>query len=185
MITTTVSWKDAAGERNYALPISPQVDLTKDTTVTFDLAQAKKITVETPKPTQTYNLPWFGYQRLAVKLWQINESVHAPYGAQNYWVLPTSKVTQGTFRSYDQFLMGAPPVRMSTTGSAGVALHPKYQSLDPQIPEAFRAPPASARVRGAVPNDPTSQAKTFTASSSCSRWTTCALIRAPGPPSTA
>ncbi len=133
-VTTSVSWKDAAGEWNYALPIAPQVDLTKDTTVTFDLTQAKKITVQTPKPTQTYD-SWFGFQRLAVRPWQINESVHAQYRAQNYWALPTGKVTQGTLRFYDQHLMGAPPVSMSTTGTAGVALHPQYQSLDPQYPK--------------------------------------------------
>ncbi len=130
LVATTAQWKDPGGDWNFAQPVATQVDLTRDRSVTFDLARARKLTVSTPHPTERYDA-WFGYQRIGVRgSWQVTARTQAAYGAQNYWVLPTGTVTQGTFRHFDQYLLGAPPVRMT---AAGRELRPRYQSLEPEV----------------------------------------------------
>ncbi|MEQ7006661.1 S8 family serine peptidase [Actinopolymorpha sp. B17G11] len=134
MVATSVSWKDVDGEWNHALPIAPQVDLSADTRVSFDLQKAKKLTVKAPRPTESYDA-WMGYQRIdARKRWHVEGDVDAPYGAQNYWMLPTGKVTQGTFGSVSQHLRGEPLIRMTAVGQPG-RLDPAYQGVDPKYPK--------------------------------------------------
>ncbi|HEY7047522.1 MAG TPA: S8 family serine peptidase [Jatrophihabitantaceae bacterium] len=136
MVGNSVTWKDSHGDWNSALPVAPQVDLTRDTTVSFDVNRAREISVATPRPTQTYDA-FFGYQRVdAASHWQVSADLHAGYGSQNYWMIPTERrVTEGSFRLYSQHLLGAPPIGMTELAGRSRPLHPRYQGLDPQYPK--------------------------------------------------
>ncbi|GAA2419639.1 S8 family serine peptidase [Actinomadura vinacea] len=140
-VNTYVSWRDAGGELNSALVTSPEVKADRDMTVTLDLRKAEKVSVRTPKQAEGYGAN-FGYRRVpATKNGYLDLTSNLPYGALNMWMLPTKKVTQGSFLAFSQHLLGVSPVTMR--GRRLPSLHPQYQpgwrqtdiNEDPGIPK--------------------------------------------------
>ncbi|MFG1997905.1 S8 family serine peptidase [Spirillospora sp. NPDC048911] len=124
-LNTYVSWRDAGGTLNSALVTSPEVKADGDTTVTLDLRKATKVSVRTPKQAEGF-AGNFGYRRIpATKDGYLDLTSDLPYGALNMWMLPTKKVTQGSFLAFSQHLLGASPVTMRGPGLP--SLHPQYQ----------------------------------------------------------
>jgi len=133
-VQAVVSWRDSAGERQYAMPIAPEVSLDRDTTLRFDLNQAKRLTVKTPTPTETYD-GGVTLQRVAAGGgWNVRSELAPEYGSHNYWLLPTKPVTLGEFHLSTHQLRGAQPVTMSVLRHGHSSLHPRYQVADETVP---------------------------------------------------
>ncbi|WP_433183764.1 S8 family serine peptidase [Actinoallomurus sp. CA-150999] len=126
-LTTYATWRDADHRINSALVTAPEVDADHDTAVTLDLRKARKVSVRTPRPTEGYAAQ-FGLRRVpATGTGYLTLTGDMPYGSLNMWMLPTTKVTQGTFLAFSQHLLGAPPVTMRGRWRGAPALHPEYQ----------------------------------------------------------
>ncbi|MEV4110307.1 S8 family serine peptidase [Nonomuraea sp. NPDC049695] len=133
-VMSAVAWRGADGEWVQALPVEPQIEITKDTTVTLDLRKARKVSVETPRDSEVY-LSQYTFRRQAANgVAAIDaESLYPQYGIDDYLMLPTRKVTQGTFHLTGRYQMGAPAIRMKVPG--GPALTPRYANLQTVTPK--------------------------------------------------
>ncbi|MER7930600.1 S8 family serine peptidase [Streptomyces sp. NPDC096057] len=94
----SVTWRNAAGDLQQATPIAPEVSLTKATTVTLDLRRAKPLSVLYPESTETYSATDVVNRVSATGAWTTGSALAFDYRAAepNWWVLPTSKVSEGT-----------------------------------------------------------------------------------------
>ncbi|MER6949667.1 S8 family serine peptidase [Nonomuraea sp. NPDC000554] len=132
-VTSAVTWRGTDGEWNMSLPTQPEFTASKDTTITLDLRTARKATQRTPRPTEVFTSQYFSEREAANGVGSLRaETAYPTYGLHNYWMLPTRKVTQGTFDLAGQFLRGAPVISMTADGRA---LHPRYQALTAAIPK--------------------------------------------------
>ncbi|WP_328886049.1 S8 family peptidase [Streptomyces sp. NBC_00316] len=133
-----VSWRDAAGEWQQANPIAPEVSLTKATTVTLDLRKAKPLRVQYPESTETYNATDVINRVSATGTWAELTSLAADYKATepNWWVLPTGKVSMGTF-THDFYSSRTTPVvtMRATGGGAPSSLSARYVTPDAVLNE--------------------------------------------------
>ncbi|MFI5697757.1 S8 family peptidase [Kribbella sp. NPDC051586] len=132
-VQAVVSWRDAAGERQYALPIAPEVAVGKDTTVRFDLNAARRLTIRTPTPTESYDGGVSIRRVSAGSGWDVRSELASDYGSQNYWLLPTRSVKLGAFHLATEQLRGAAPVTMQVVGPGHASLHPQYQAADDTV----------------------------------------------------
>ncbi|MFE0629202.1 S8 family serine peptidase [Streptomyces sp. NPDC058864] len=124
-----VTWRDAAGELQQAAPIAPEVSLTKATTVTLDLRKAKPLRVQYPEATETYNATDVVNRVSATGAWSMGTVLSYDYkGVEpNWWVLPTGKVSEGTFTHDFYSSRTTPVVTMRTTGGgAPTSLSARY-----------------------------------------------------------
>ncbi|MEV0144365.1 MULTISPECIES: S8 family serine peptidase [unclassified Nonomuraea] len=135
-VNSAVAWRGGDGEWNISLPTDPQFEVTKDTTVTLDLRRARRVTQRTPRPSEIYTSQ-YSYERRAANGigWVRVDSSYPAYGLHNYWLLPTRKITQGTFHVAGQFMRGAPVISMTVREGDRRTLHPRYQDLEPQRPK--------------------------------------------------
>ncbi|MBN6056592.1 S8 family serine peptidase [Nonomuraea sp. RK-328] len=132
-VTSAVAWRGADGEWNMSLPAQPQFEATKDVTITLDLRSARKVTQRTPRPVEVYLSQYASEREAANGIGSVRAETYYPtYGLHNYWLLPTRKVSQGTFDVAGRFVSGAPVISMTADGRA---LHPRYQNLDPGTPK--------------------------------------------------
>ncbi|MEV1171675.1 S8 family serine peptidase [Nonomuraea sp. NPDC049784] len=133
-VLTALAWRGADGEWVQSLPSDPQVEVTKDTTVTLDLRKARKVSVETPRDSEV-RLSQYAYRRTAANgvAYVDVQSLYPEYGLHNYVMLPTRKVTQGTFDLTGRFQLGAPAIRMKVPG--GPDLTPRYLNVNPETPK--------------------------------------------------
>ncbi|MFD4611830.1 S8 family serine peptidase [Streptomyces sp. NPDC058440] len=133
-----VSWRNAAGERQQAEPIAPEVSLTKATTVTLDLRKAEPLSVQYPESTETYQASDVINRVSATGAWAMGTSLTADYkaGEPNWWVLPTSKASVGTFTHDFYSSRTTPVVTMRTTGGgAPSSLSARYVTPDAALSE--------------------------------------------------
>lgn len=133
-----VTWRDAAGEVQQATPMAPEVSLTKATTVTLDLREARPLRVRYPEATETYNATDVVNRVSATGAWSMGSATAFDYRATepNWWVLPTGKVTQGTL-THDFYSSAATPVvtMRATGGGAPSSLSPRYVTPDASLAE--------------------------------------------------
>lgn len=133
-----VSWRDATGEWQQAQPMAPEVSLTKATTVTLDLRKARPLSVQYPESTETYNATDIVNRVSATGAWATGTALSADYKAAepNWWVLPTGKVSVGTF-THDFYSSRTTPVvtMRATGGGAPSSLSPRYVTPDAVVTE--------------------------------------------------
>ncbi|WP_405765012.1 S8 family serine peptidase [Actinacidiphila glaucinigra] len=137
-VRTPVSWRNAAGEWQQAEPIAPEVSLTKATTVTLDLRKAKPLRVQYPESTETYTASDAVNRVSATGAWGILTALSAGYKAvePNWWVLPTGKVSMGTFTHDFYSSRTTPVVTMRTAGGgAPLGLSARYATPDAALTE--------------------------------------------------
>ncbi|MGW5565840.1 S8 family serine peptidase [Streptomyces tendae] len=128
-----VSWRDASGEWQQATPIAPEVNLTRASTVTLDLRKAKPLRVRYPEATQTYNATDTVNRVSATGAWTMGSAVGYDYRAvePNWWVLPTGKVSEGTFTHDFYSSAASATVTMRVTGAGAPAdLPARYVTPD-------------------------------------------------------
>lgn len=133
-----VSWRNAAGEWQQAQPIAPEVSLTKATTVTLDLRKAKPLSVQYPEATETYNATDIINRVSTTGAWAMGTALSFDYkaGEPNWWVLPTGKVSLGTFTHDFYSSRSTPVVTMRTTGGgASSVLSVRYGTPDAVVTE--------------------------------------------------
>ena len=133
-----VSWRDAAGEWQQAAPMTPEVSLTKATTVTLDLRKAKPLRVQYPESTETYNATDVVDRVSATGAWGMSTTLSADYkaGEPNWWVLSTGKVSEGTF-THDFYSSRTTPVvtMQAIGGGAPSSLSARYVTPDAALTE--------------------------------------------------
>ncbi|MFJ5215752.1 S8 family peptidase [Streptomyces sp. NPDC088354] len=133
-----VSWRNAAGQWQQAQPVAPEVSLTKATTVTLDLRKAEPLSVRYPEATETYNATDFANRVSATGAWTMGTALSAEYRAAepNWWVLPTGKVSEGTFTHDFYSVRTTPVVTLRTTGGgASSTLSARYATPDAALTE--------------------------------------------------
>ncbi|MFI5998180.1 S8 family peptidase [Streptomyces sp. NPDC051362] len=133
-----VSWRDATGEWQQAAPIAPEVSLTKATTATLDLRKAKPLSVKVPESTETYQASSIVNRVSATGAWSTSSTLTTDYraGEPHWWVLPTSKVSTGTFTHDFYSSRVTPVVTMRTTGGgAPISLSARYVTPDAALTE--------------------------------------------------
>jgi hypothetical protein len=118
-------WID--GHDQEAWIVEPQVDVNGPTDVTLDLSRLQHFTINTPKPTETFN---------GMVQWQrdLPDGAHittftlgAAYGLHSDWALPTDQpVTIGGFHFATAWLLGKPPVTARVDSPEHFDLHPMY-----------------------------------------------------------
>jgi subtilisin family serine protease len=147
MIYANHGWTDAsndmadAGRIHHAKLFSPEFTVKGDTTVELDANATKKITIDTPQPSELLAASFNWFRRATDGTWFGTGDV-AIYGAQNYWVTPTDEhVTKGVFGISPIWYLGAPPVTMRVTKPERLELHPIY----PHYSEWVHTDPASRR----------------------------------------
>ncbi|MFF7680186.1 S8 family serine peptidase [Actinacidiphila glaucinigra] len=133
-----VSWRDATGEWQQADPIAPEVGLTKATTVTLDLRKAKPLSVRYPESTETYSAMDYVNRVSKTGAWAMLTNLGADYKADepNWWVLPTGKVSVGTF-THDFYSSRTTPVvtLRATGGGAPEDLSARYVTPNAALTE--------------------------------------------------
>ncbi|MDX3352794.1 S8 family serine peptidase [Streptomyces sp. ME01-24h] len=134
----SVSWRNAAGEWQQSAPFAPEVSLTEATTVTLDLRKAQQLSVRTPESTETYQASATADRISATGAWSHTAVLQADYkaGEPNWWVLPTGKVSTGTFTHDFYSARTTPVVTMRATGGAApTALSARYVTPDVSLSE--------------------------------------------------
>ncbi|WUD77328.1 S8 family serine peptidase [Streptomyces sp. NBC_00510] len=133
-----VTWRDATGQWQQAQPIAPEVSLTKASTVTLDLRKAKPLSVQYPESTETYNATDVVNRVSATGAWTTGTALTYDYkaGEPNWWVLPTGKVSEGTF-THDFYSSRTTPVvtMRATGGGAPSSLSARYVTPDGGLTE--------------------------------------------------
>lgn len=133
-----VTWRDAAGEWQQAQPMAPEIGLTKPTKVTLDLRKAKRLSVQYPESTETYMVSDSVNRVSATGQWTTGTVVSLDYRASeaNWWVLPTGKVSTGTFTHDFYSSRTTPVVSLRTTGrGVPTSLSARYGTPDATLSE--------------------------------------------------
>ncbi|MBB4942254.1 subtilisin family serine protease [Streptosporangium album] len=123
-VTQLASWSDGDDRNNTAWLMNPQVAVTGDTEITLDVRKASQVRFDTPKPAEPLNSRPYGYfQRTTSngETWA-GSTPAGPW--DKMWVLPTDKVTKGSFRFATAWTLGQAEVAMSVTGRTSTTLHP-------------------------------------------------------------
>ncbi|WP_117215230.1 S8 family peptidase [Allorhizocola rhizosphaerae] len=131
-----VSWQDALGRRHQAVPLAPEVNLTKATTVTLDLRKAKPVTVQGPEATENYH-SMARFERVsATGAWSVTSEMETKYGTHDVtrWALPTPAVTMGKL-TYDTYhVLVTPMVTLRAFGGgAPIDLAARYATPDVSV----------------------------------------------------
>ncbi|MFI7705129.1 S8 family peptidase [Nonomuraea sp. NPDC049480] len=128
-VMSALAWRGADGTWVQSLPVEPEVEITRDTTVTLDLRKARKVSVRTPRPAETYASQYAFRRTAASGAYAGAQSVYPDYGVDEYLMLPTRRVTQGSFTVAGRYQLGAPVITMTAPG--GPKLTPRYADLEP------------------------------------------------------
>ncbi|GGT64349.1 hypothetical protein GCM10010207_74470 [Streptomyces atratus] len=130
--TFPVKWRDASGEWQQATPMAPEVSLSEATTVTLDLRDLKRVSVQFPETTEVYQMVDLTTRYSADRAWVISASMVTGYdGTTNWWTLPTEKVRTGTLTEEISTVQTTPVVTMKATGGgAPFSLAARYRTPD-------------------------------------------------------
>jgi len=124
------SFSAAAADQNVDLG-DPQLTVAGNTAITFNVDQAKQVTISTPRPNDSFDASYEGYRTLADGTY-VADLTFAAYGSQNFWAMPsTQPVTIGAYHSASGWLLGQPPVTMTVDAPEPLTLHPIYPSYAP------------------------------------------------------
>ncbi|MFD9517074.1 S8 family serine peptidase [Streptomyces sp. NPDC059979] len=136
-IQTPVRWRDAAGAWHDAIPVMPEVSLTKATTVTMDLRQLKPVSVRFPEATEIYGMRASIQRKSYDPRLTVHSELAIAYGADqpNWWVLPASgQVRAGSLTQHLYTVQTTPLVTMRATGGgAPLSLTARYQTPDASL----------------------------------------------------
>lgn len=109
--------------------IDPQFIVAGDTTIEFDLAKAKPIIINTPRPSSVFNESFGDVRTLANGVTASSAIVSAGYPQPDLMVdlaQNAAAPTIGTYAFSDTTMLGQPPVTMSVPGSRSLSLTPSY-----------------------------------------------------------
>ncbi|MEV6965079.1 hypothetical protein AB0M47_08165 [Hamadaea sp. NPDC051192] len=125
-ISGWVSFYHDAYDQNVLLE-KPEVTVAGATDVAFEVAQARPISVQTPRPSSTYNAMLQDARTLPDGRYA-SDLMFSSYGNHQYWVTPSDRVSTGQFRLELGWVGGVTPVTMAIAGKGGQALHAMYPS---------------------------------------------------------
>ncbi|SEG96776.1 Serine protease, subtilisin family [Nonomuraea solani] len=127
-VLSALAWRDKNGDWVQSLPIEPQTEITGDTTITLDLRKAERVSVKTPRASEVYASQYAFRRAAANGVASVDvQSLFPQYGLHEYVMLPTERVTQGTFTLGGRYQLGAPAITMKVAG--GPELTPRYLNL--------------------------------------------------------
>ena len=106
---------DRADSKAVAFLAAPETILDKPTTVTLDASKARKVSVRTPKETETRQLR-FDMARTAPDGTVQRDAFQIPLTYDQLWASPTEKVTQGSFSFLTRWRQGEELIDVSTGG---------------------------------------------------------------------
>ncbi|MFJ7493803.1 S8 family peptidase [Streptomyces sp. NPDC097727] len=116
---TAWSSVDIAGDRPdskaVAFLAAPETILDKATTVTLDASKARKVSVRTPKETETRQLR-YDMARTAPDGTVQRDAYQIPLTYDQLWASPTKKVTQGSFSFLTRWRQGEKQLDVSAEG---------------------------------------------------------------------
>ncbi|MFI5769549.1 S8 family serine peptidase [Streptomyces sp. NPDC051658] len=116
---TTWAAADIAGDRAdskaLAFLAAPEVILDKATTVTLDASKARKVSVRTPKETETRQLR-YDMARTAPDGTVQRDAYQIPLMYDQLWASPTKKVTQGSFSFLTRWRQGEKLIDLTAGG---------------------------------------------------------------------
>jgi PA domain len=106
--------------------LDPQINVAGDTSAAINVDAAQKITISTPRPTQSFGA-WFGDNRELPDGQNYLDYATAGYPYLNYWATPTTEpVTAGAFHFESGWDLGEPPMTAAITAPEHLELHPLY-----------------------------------------------------------
>lgn len=124
-------WLDEAGLWNQAMPLLPEVSLTKATTVTLDLRKLTQPDPQTPEATDAFDGQYLFDRVSATGEWGLKRSLPMVGTAAKRWVMPNDKVRTGTLTHEVHSVRTTPVVSMNAVGgSAPYRLSPHYVAPD-------------------------------------------------------
>ncbi|MER5683959.1 S8 family serine peptidase [Streptomyces sp. NPDC002205] len=106
---------DRADSKAVAFLAAPETILDKPTTVTLDASKARKVSVKTPKATETRQLR-YDMARTAPDGTVQRDAFQIPVMYDQLWVSPTKKVTQGSFSFLTRWRQGEKQIDLSADG---------------------------------------------------------------------
>jgi hypothetical protein len=134
-----VTWADRPGEAdNEAFLADPEVDLSRDTSITLDANAARSLDVGTASPTEDLTT--------TLTDWRIPAGSTTPYGVVtgelpyqvHPWATPTAPVAVGRFLFEHNHLLGTPVITAEVPAHGrlpALTLHPRYQHYSAFIPK--------------------------------------------------
>ncbi|MEU9199863.1 S8 family serine peptidase [Streptomyces sp. NPDC048332] len=106
---------DTADSKALAFLAAPEIILDKPTTVTLDASKAHKVTVRTPKETETRQLR-YDMARTAPDGTVQRDAYQIPLTYDQLWASPTEKVTRGSFSFLTRWRQGEKLIDLSADG---------------------------------------------------------------------
>lgn len=106
---------DRQDSKAVAFLMEPETVLDKPATVTLDASKARKVSVRTPKETETRQLR-YDMARTAPSGMLFRDAYQIPLTYDQLWVTPTKKVTQGSFSYLTRWRQGEKQIDLSADG---------------------------------------------------------------------
>ncbi|MFI8437570.1 S8 family peptidase [Streptomyces sp. NPDC079020] len=106
---------DRADSKGIAFLAAPEIILDKATTATLDASKARRISVRTPKETETRQLR-FDMARTAPDGTVQRDAYQIPLTYDQLWASPTGKVTQGSFSFLTRWRQGEELIGLTADG---------------------------------------------------------------------
>ncbi|MER5983679.1 S8 family serine peptidase [Streptomyces sp. NPDC001787] len=106
---------DRADSKGIAFLAAPEIILDKSTTVTLDASKARKVSVRTPKETETRQLR-YDMARTAPDGTLQRDAYQIPLTHDQLWASPTKKVTQGGFSFLTRWRQGEELIDLTADG---------------------------------------------------------------------
>ncbi|MET7855866.1 S8 family serine peptidase [Streptomyces sp. NPDC005318] len=106
---------DRPDSKAVAFLMEPETVLDKPTTVTLDASKARKVSVRTPKETETRQLR-YDMARTAPSGMVFRDAYQIPMTYDQLWASPTKKVTQGSFSFLTRWRQGEKQIDLSVDG---------------------------------------------------------------------
>lgn len=118
----------ADGTMDVGAVVTPEVKVTKDTTVTMNAAEATEVHVNTPRPAEQNGVLTATYYRnidghTSLRSWLV-------WPGQRFFTTPAAPVTDGDFEFTLHTQMVAPPLRARVSGNSQ-EFTPYYERLSP------------------------------------------------------
>lgn len=106
---------DRADSKALAFLAAPEIILDKPSTVTLDASEARKVSVRTPKETETRQLR-YDMARTAPDGTVQRDAYQIPLTYDQLWASPTKKVTQGSFSFLTRWRQGEKLIDLTAGG---------------------------------------------------------------------
>ncbi|MEU4510854.1 S8 family serine peptidase [Nonomuraea wenchangensis] len=154
-----VAWSDPdTWEPQYAVVVAEDIKVTGPMTVTLDASKARRIVVETPKPSQSLDHQ-IGVIRTSKSGARTGFGLLGGFGSYGYWAVPTPKVTDGSLLFQHQSDAVAPLVEMEVLGKEKRRLHPQYINYYESVTKFSGVQPLDVTYLGVMHalSDPASQ----------------------------